>query len=214
MFDIGNVPNRRISDIFAQLQCHLHRIADSLPKQIAIAFAVRLHFEFAQLFNIVNAMRLELADRGKILGIIRDGGDQAIYIPDHCSAEFTIRSFSMKYNIVWDKLFDTGIMAKEVIASELASNLSRINKYGMPLDNRAGYTKSDWLVWTATLAERREDFERMTDPLWDAYNSSYSRCPMTDWYDTVTARQIGFRHRSVQGGLFIKLLDATGKMKV
>lgn len=123
-------------------------------------------------------------------------------------------SFSMKYNIVWDKLFDTGIMAKEVIASELASNLSRINKYGMPLDNRAGYTKSDWLVWTATLAERREDFERMTDPLWDAYNSSYSRCPMTDWYDTVTARQIGFRHRSVQGGLFIKLLDATGKMKV
>lgn len=50
-----------------------------------------------ELFNIVNAMRLELADRGKILGIIRDGGDQAIYIPDHCSAEFTIRSFSMKY---------------------------------------------------------------------------------------------------------------------
>ena len=52
-----------------------------------------------ELFNIVNAMRLELADRGKILGIIRDGGDQAIYIPDHCSAEFTIRSFSMKYKL-------------------------------------------------------------------------------------------------------------------
>ena len=49
------------------------------------------------LFNIVNSMRLELADRGKILGIIRDGGEQPIYIPDHCSAEFTIRSFSMKY---------------------------------------------------------------------------------------------------------------------
>ena len=42
-------------------------------------------------------MRLELGDKGKILGIIRDGGDQAIFIPDHCSAEFTIRSFSMKY---------------------------------------------------------------------------------------------------------------------
>ncbi len=50
-----------------------------------------------ELFNTVNALRLEIGDRGKILGIIRDGGDQAIYIPDHCSAEFTIRSFSMKY---------------------------------------------------------------------------------------------------------------------
>lgn len=50
-----------------------------------------------ELFNIVNAMRLELADRGKILGIIRDGGEQPIYIPDHCSAEFTIRSFDMKF---------------------------------------------------------------------------------------------------------------------
>ena len=32
-----------------------------------------------ELFNIVNAMRLELGDKGKILGIIRDGGDQAIF---------------------------------------------------------------------------------------------------------------------------------------
>ena len=52
-----------------------------------------------ELFNTLNALRLEIADRGKILGIIRDGGDQAIYIPDHCSAEFTIRSFSMKYKL-------------------------------------------------------------------------------------------------------------------
>ncbi len=50
-----------------------------------------------ELFNIINSMRLELADRGKILGIIRDGGEEAIFIPDHCSAEFTIRSFDMKF---------------------------------------------------------------------------------------------------------------------
>jgi amidohydrolase len=50
-----------------------------------------------ELFTIVNAMRLELADRGKILGIIRDGGTEPIMIPDHCSAEFTVRSFNMGY---------------------------------------------------------------------------------------------------------------------
>ena len=49
------------------------------------------------LFTIVNSMRLELGERGKILGIIRDGGTDAIYIPDHCSAEFTVRSFDMKF---------------------------------------------------------------------------------------------------------------------
>ncbi len=123
-------------------------------------------------------------------------------------------SFSMKYNIVWDKLFGTDIMAKSVIASEVASYRRKINKYGLPLDNRATYTKSDWLVWTATLADNRDDFEEMITPLWDTYNASMSRCPMTDWYDTVSSRQIGFRHRTVQGGLFIKLLDASGKMKL
>lgn len=122
-------------------------------------------------------------------------------------------SFSMKYNIVWDKLFGTGVMAKSVIASEVASYRRRINAYGLPLDNRASYTKSDWLVWTATLAEDRDGFEEMVTPLWRAYHSSPSRCPMTDWYDTVSARQVGFRHRTVQGGLFIKLLEASGKMK-
>lgn len=123
-------------------------------------------------------------------------------------------SFSMKYNIVWDKLFGTNVMSKEAIASELASYKEKTRPYGLPLDNRKDYTKSDWLVWTATLAEDKKTFEEMVEPLWKAYNYSYSRCPMTDWYETVTAGQVGFRHRTVQGGLFIKLLEASGKMKL
>ena len=51
------------------------------------------------LFHIIDSMRLELADRGKILGIISKGGEDPIYIPDHCQAKFTIRSFSMKYKL-------------------------------------------------------------------------------------------------------------------
>ena len=46
--------------------------------------------------------------------------------------------------------------------------------------------------------------------MWDAFNLSKSRVPMTDWYSTVTAQQVGFQNRSVQGGLFIKLLEAKG----
>ena len=116
-------------------------------------------------------------------------------------------TWSMKYNIVWDKLWGTDIMDKRVIAAEFASYKKHINPYGMPLDNRETYTKSDWLVWTATLAAERADFEAFIAPLWEAYNRSLTRVPLTDWYYTVTAQMRGFQHRSVQGGLFIKLLE-------
>jgi hypothetical protein len=115
-------------------------------------------------------------------------------------------TFSMKYNVIWDQLFKTGIFAEELLEKELKGYLEHINLYGMPLDNRATYTKSDWLVWSATLMKNKEDFEQMVEPLWKAYHETESRVPMTDWYDTLTAKQIGFQHRSVQGGLYIKLL--------
>ena len=123
-------------------------------------------------------------------------------------------SFSMKYNAVWDKLFGTDLFPKSVWASELATNEKQFRPYGMPLDNRAAYTKSDWLIWTATLAEDKDTFMRFIEPLWKAYHFSPSRVPMTDWYDTVTSLQVNFQHRSVIGGFFIKLLDFYGTMKL
>ena len=132
-------------------------------------------------------------------------------------------SFSMKYNIVWDKLFGTDLMPKNVIESEFASYARHVNAYGMPLDSRADYTKSDWLVWTATLTSSRDAFEAFVAPLWRFFNDSPSRVPMNDWYFTTTGEhkhymsgekiEKSFRNRSVQGGLFIKLLEYKGIMK-
>mgnify|MGYP003316047763 FL=1 len=133
-------------------------------------------------------------------------------------------TFSMKYNIVWDKLFGTGIMPSCVIESEVASYRRRAHTYGLPLDNRQPYTKSDWLIWTATLADNRDTFEDMIAPLWNAYNSMPTRVPMTDWYYTLTGLhknyisgseklEKSFRNRTVQGGLFIKLLEYKGIVK-
>lgn len=116
-------------------------------------------------------------------------------------------TFSMKYNMVWDKLWGTGLFPARAFKKEFARYLELSGKYGMPLDSRADYTKSDWLVWCATLLPHRADFEKMVAPLWTAYDESRSRVPMTDWYDTVSAREVGFQHRSVQGGLFIKMMD-------
>lgn len=115
-------------------------------------------------------------------------------------------TFSMKYNMVWDKLWGTKIFTKKFMDTEVKSNFAHFNKYGMPLDSRSDYTKSDWMVWTATMASSKKTFENYVAPLWKAYNESYSRVPMTDWYDTVSGRIVGFQHRTVQGGLFIKIL--------
>jgi hypothetical protein len=115
-------------------------------------------------------------------------------------------SYSMKYNMVWDRAWNSGLFAQEFMDAEIADNMKHFNKYGMPLDSRADYTKSDWLVWTASMASSDKDFADYIEPLWNAYNESVSRVPLTDWYDTVSGRWVSFRHRTVQGGLFMRVL--------
>lgn len=116
-------------------------------------------------------------------------------------------TFSMKYNLIWDKLLKLHLFPPCVMHSEFASYSRHMLPYGMPLDNRASYTKSDWLVWTATMAPTKAQFQEFIHPLWLAYHLSPSRVPASDWYSAKTSLQVGFQNRSVQGGLFIKLLD-------
>ena len=115
-------------------------------------------------------------------------------------------TFSLKYNSVWDKLWKTGLFPDSFYEAEIARYKAELLPYGVPLDSREKYTKSDWLVWAASVADSKDDFEHLVDPLWYAYHTMRTRVPMTDWYYCDTSHQVGFRHRTVQGGLFIKLM--------
>ncbi len=115
-------------------------------------------------------------------------------------------TYSMKYNMVWDKVWNSGLFGQKFMDAEIADNMKHFNEYGMPLDSRADYTKSDWLVWTASMASSDKVFADYIAPLWKAYNESPSRVPMSDWYDTVSGRWVSFRNRTVQGGLFMRML--------
>ena len=116
-------------------------------------------------------------------------------------------TWSLKYNLVWNKIMNLDIFPAEVAEKELAYYPTKQNKYGIPLDNRETYTKSDWIMWTATLANDKATFEKFISPLYLFYNETVDRLPMSDWVFTDTPNWRGFKARSVVGGYYIKMLE-------
>jgi len=116
-------------------------------------------------------------------------------------------TWSQKYNLVWDKILGLNLFSDSIRKTEVKYYLGQINKYGLPLDSRKDYTKLDWSIWTATLADNPDDFMKLTNPITAWLNESISRVPLTDWYDTKTGKMVGFKARSVVGGVYIKALS-------
>jgi len=115
-------------------------------------------------------------------------------------------TWSVKYNMVWDKFLNLGLFPAEVYEKELAYYKTKFNGYGLPLDNRADYTKSDWQMWSTMLFEDKEYFDKICAEMAAFLSSTPDRIPFTDWYFTTIPFHRGFQARTVQGGLFINLL--------
>ncbi|MDU1889770.1 MAG: DUF4965 domain-containing protein [Dysgonomonas sp.] len=116
-------------------------------------------------------------------------------------------TWSQKYNLIWDKLLKFNVFPSFVAEKEIAYYLTKQNEYGLPLDSRMNYTKSDWIIWTATLDNNPETFQKFVTPIHKFYNETIIRVPMSDWYNTDSNTNVGFKARSVVGGYYIKMLE-------
>ncbi len=189
--------NQLCTDDFAG---HLaHNVNLSAKAIVALA-------SFAQLCEMRGETNPAAAYRNLAGEFAQRWGEQA-QDPGHFRLAFDKpETWSQKYNAVWDRILGLSLAPEGAWTGEMEFYRSHLNEFGLPLDNRKDYTKLDWTLWTATLTQEREDFDALLAPVFRFLNQTPDRVPMTDWYDTKTARQVGFQARSVVGGVFLQML--------
>ena len=116
-------------------------------------------------------------------------------------------TWSQKYNLVWDQILNLHVFPATVASSEIAYYKSVLQPYGVPLDSRTHLTKTDWSLWSATMADNQADFETLVSPIYDYLNTTTARQPLVDSYVTDNIKSDGMHARPVVGGLFIKMLS-------
>ena len=118
-------------------------------------------------------------------------------------------TWSTKYNLIWQYILGTSSFPDDVRVTENAYYQTQAAKYGIPLDNRHSYQKSDWFSWMGALAfDNATQQSTIIDYLYDFANTSPSRAPFTDLFDVTNNEALGeaFTARAVMGGLYSMVL--------
>ncbi len=120
-------------------------------------------------------------------------------------------TWSLKYNLVWDRVLGFNLFPAEVAEREMETYRRVIRPFGLPLDSRSEYGKVDWEFWVASLTGRRADMDFITDAIYRYADETPDRNPFPDWHWTNNGRVRGFLGRSVIGGVFMPMLAAEWK---
>ena len=128
-------------------------------------------------------------------------------------------SYGLLYNIYPDVLLDLNLIPSSLfdMQSNYYPTVSQV--FGVPLDSRHSYTKSDWEMWTAATCSP-ETRRLFVNALGYWLNDTTTSMPFTDLYDTtdmggypVSPSPVTFIARPVVGGHFSLLaLERKGQL--
>ena len=116
-------------------------------------------------------------------------------------------TWSIKYNIIWDKYLGLGLFSDGIYKKEVEAYKKKMRRYGVPLDCRSDYAKLDWMAWTTIMTDDAEYTKDVYRRMYNYINETVDRVPVSDWFSADSGRQYVFQNRSVLGALFINIMD-------
>ncbi|KAK7060514.1 hypothetical protein VNI00_001279 [Paramarasmius palmivorus] len=120
-------------------------------------------------------------------------------------------SWGLSYNLYADKLLGLNLFPQSVYDMQTAWYGTVARPFGVPLDTRHTYTKSDWEIWTAAIMSDTSTRDMLIKAVKAFASGQTSSQPFGDWYETEDGRPQGFRARPVVGGhLALLALQPTG----
>lgn len=198
LIEFGKDPqNQLCSDDFAGHLSHNINLAIKATLGIEAFAGISSMLDDAKSSEVYHLIAKEYAD-----SIVKNG-----YSEEHSYLTFEdSNTWSLKYNMIWDKYFNSNLFDDSLFEKEFNYYLTKQNKYGIPLDNRKDYTKSDRLVEVSCFSDNIKERQKFLSGLVTFLKAKKSRVPFGDWYDTKTGEAIMFRARTVQGGCFMPIL--------
>jgi hypothetical protein len=119
-------------------------------------------------------------DQWQTLGVAEDAN------PPHTTLGYGLNdTHGLLYNLYGDAELSLGLVPQSIYDMQSAFYPTVAEEYGVPLDTRHDYTKSDWEMFTAAIASADTQQMFITD-LANWINETPTNLPMTDLYDAQT----------------------------
>ncbi|CAK7198373.1 hypothetical protein SEUCBS139899_001034 [Sporothrix eucalyptigena] len=126
-------------------------------------------------------------------------------------------SWGLLYNVYMDLLLDLGIVGEDIYSMQSAWYAQVSQVFGVPLDSRHHYTKSDWMMWAAATSSPSTRRLLVTSlAYWLNYTTTEH--PFADLFEVVgtgyypqVPQDIRFQARPVVGGHFAILALARSR---
>ncbi|KAJ7924394.1 hypothetical protein B0H13DRAFT_1192380 [Mycena leptocephala] len=115
-------------------------------------------------------------------------------------------SWGLAYNLFSDVHLGLKLFPQSIYDEQTAWYKTVANKYGVPLDTRHTYTKTDWQIWTSAIVTDTSLRDLFISSIKGYISNGLNNNAFPDWYDTVTGVAEGFRARPVTGGHLALLL--------